>query len=123
MTYKDGVSVRIDRVTRSVEKGRGPGVYPGRPHTVLHLTLVNRSAKAVNLNQVVVVTARYGTPARLAPPVYADPAARDFAGVVKPGASATAVYVFSVPTAAVGSVVAVVDIDGVHVPAQLKAGV
>jgi hypothetical protein len=122
VTYKDGLTVRIDRVTQSVEQGQGPGVYPGRPHTALHLTLVNRSTKAVDLGKVVVVTARYGTPARLAPPVYEDPAARDFAGVVKPGASTTAVYVFSVPAAAVGSVVAVVDIDGVHVPAQLKAG-
>jgi hypothetical protein len=52
--------------------------------------------------------------------VYEDPAAGDFSGTVAPSASATATYVFSVPTDAVRSVVAVVDFDGVHVAARLK---
>jgi hypothetical protein len=121
VAYRDGVSVKLTKVSQSVEKGQGPGVFPGRPHTALTLTVVNRSSRALDLNQVV-VTALYGSPARLASPVYEDAAARDFTGTVKPGASATAVYVFSVPTTATRSVVAIVDFDAVHVAARVKAG-
>jgi hypothetical protein len=116
--YADGVTVRLDRITRTVETGRGPGVFPGRPHTALSLTLVNRSPQAVDLGEVVVTTL-YGVPARLAAPVYEDPAARDFSGRLPPGRSATATYVFAVPTDAAGTVVVIVDFDGRHVAARL----
>jgi hypothetical protein len=121
VAYGDGISVQLTKVSQSVEQGQGPGVFPGRPHTALTLTLVNRSTRTLDLSQVV-VTALYGSPARLASPVYEDPAARDFTGTVKPGGSATAVYVFSVPTTATGSVTAIVDFDDVHVAARLDAG-
>ena len=119
VAYKDGVTVTVTRVTQGVETGQGPGVFAGRPHTALTLTVVNRSAKALDLSQVV-VTALYGSPARLAAPVYEDAAARDFTGTLKPGATATATYVFSVPTASVKSLVAIVDVDATHVAARVK---
>jgi hypothetical protein len=119
--YTDGVTVRVDRIAHGVEEGNGPGVFPGRPHTALFLTLVNGTTRPLDLNQVVVTT-RYGAPPRLASPVYEDPAARDFSGTVLAGQSATATYVFSVPADAAGPVVVMVDFDDEHVAARLSGG-
>ena len=72
-----------------VRVGNGPGVFPGRPNTTISLQLKNGTSRAMSLTQVV-VSARYGTPARLAPAVYNGPAAHDFSGVLAPGATASA---------------------------------
>lgn len=119
VTYPDGISLAVTKVVQSVEKGFGPGVYPGRPHTALSLLVTNKSTRSITLNQVV-VSAAYGSPARLASAVYEDPAAKDFAGSVKPGASATATYVFSISRASLSSVVCTVDFDSVHVAARFR---
>lgn len=111
--YADGVSLSILRITARVEKGKGPGVFPGRPYTAISLSLANGSSKVIDLNQVVVTTT-YGSPARLAAPVYEDSEAKDFAGTVKPGASATATYMFAIPTNQKASVTTMVDFDNQH---------
>lgn len=116
-TYTDGVSLTVNRVSHRVESGEGPGVFPGRPYTAVFLTLHNRSTKAIDLNQVV-VTATYGSPARIASPVYEDPAANDFAGTVRRGGSASATYLFAIPPRGRAGVVMVVDFDGAHVAAR-----
>jgi hypothetical protein len=115
--YSDGVSLSILRITARVEKGKGPGVFPGRPYTAISLSLANGSSKVIDLNQVVVTTT-YGSPARLAAPVYEDSEAKDFAGTVKPGASATATYMFAIPTNQKASVTTMVDFDNQHFAAR-----
>lgn len=117
-TYPDGVSIKVDRIKHGVEKGQGPGTFPGRANTVLSITLTNRSTRPIDVNQVVVTT-MYGAPARIAAPVYEVAGVRDFAGSVQPGGSATATYAFAIPTKQAKKVVTIVDFDGVHVPAEL----
>ncbi len=111
--YSDGVSLSIVRMTARVEKGKGPGVFPGRRYTAISLSLTNGSSRVIDLNQVVVTTT-YGSPARLAAPVYEDSEAKDFSGTVKPGASATASYMFAIPTNQKASVTTMVDFDNQH---------
>lgn len=115
--YPDGVTVSVKRVAHAVEKGRGPGVFPGRSHTLLTISLVNRSAQAVDLSQVVVTTT-YGSPALVAAAVYEDASVRDFSGAVKPSASASATYAFALPAGRSSKVVTFVDFDGVHAAAR-----
>lgn len=116
--YPDGVTVTVAKVARGVEQGQGPGVFHGRGHTALTVTLTNGSAQPIDLTQVVVTTT-YGTPAQVAAPVYEDPAAQDFTGTVAPGATATATYEFAVPPAQARSAVTTVDFDDAHAPATL----
>lgn len=115
-TFPDGVSVRVVKVTKSVEQGAGPGVFKGRPHTALTLSLTNGSRVPLDLTQVVVTTT-YGSPALVASPVYEDPSAADFTGTVAPGITATATYVFAVPPGQVRSAVTTVDFDNAHAAA------
>jgi hypothetical protein len=116
--YPDGVSVRVDRVERTVERGEGPGVFPGRPQTAVSMTLTNGSARPIDLTQVVVTTT-YGVRPRVASPVYAHPAAGDFYGVVQPGGTATATYVFAIPPGQARTVRTMVDFDDVHAAATI----
>lgn len=116
-TYPDGVSLTVNRVKHGVETGEGPGVFPGRPYTAFFLSLRSRSPHPIDVNQVV-VTATYGSPARIASPVYEGSAARDFAGTVKRGGSASATYVFAIPPGGGTGVVVVVDFDDTHVSAR-----
>ncbi len=116
--YPDGVSVRVDHVERSVERGEGPGVFPGRPQTAVSMTLTNGSARAIDLTQVVVTTT-YGIRPRVASPVYTHPAAGDFYGVVQPGGTATATYVFAIPPGQAKTVRTMVDFDDVHAAAAI----
>lgn len=113
--YTDGTTVQVTSIRQGTVSGNGPGVFPGQPTTTVVLRLTNGASQAISLNQVV-VTARYGNPQRVASPVY-DASASDFGGTAAPGAAISATYVFSVPTAHLGGVVMIVDIDGVHVPA------
>jgi hypothetical protein len=115
--YSDGVWLRIDRVRHGTEQGQGPGAFPGRANTAVTLSLHNKSSRTIDLTQVV-VTATYGSPARLASAVYEDSAARDFGTRVRPGGSASATYVFAIPADESGKVGITVDFDGVHVAAS-----
>lgn len=114
--YRDGVTVTVARGSHRTQKGRGPGTFPGRPHTTFGLTVSNQSTKAVDLSQVV-VTATYGSPAHVAAPVYEDSSGRDFSGTVAPRSSASATYAFAIPPGQRSKVVLVVDFDSLHVPA------
>jgi len=112
IVYTDGLTLHITKMTQGKMTGHGPGVYPGRPVTNFYVTLTNGTKKKLTLG-VVVMTVTYGTPARLAHAVY-GPKSKDFAGVIKPGKSAKAVYGFSVPAADRNDVTMVVDLDGSH---------
>lgn len=108
VNFPDGVSVRVDKVARGTEQGEGPGVFRGRPHTAFTLSLTNGSTSPIDLTQVV-VTATYGSPPRLASPVYEGAAAADFTGTVAPGATASATYLFAIPPGQARSAVMTVD--------------
>lgn len=123
VTYPDGVQVTLTKAEKGVETGHGPGVMAGRQYVRFTVKLTNGSAKAVNLNQVVVTTT-YGASAQLAAPVYtASAGTYDFSGTVKPGASATALYAFAVPVKQLGRVTMVVDFDGLHTSATYTGAV
>lgn len=118
VTYPDGLQLRVTGITQGMVTAQGPGSFPGQPTTTFSVTLTNRSKKPVTLNQVV-ATATYGMPARLARPVY-DAASQDFGGTVRPGASARAVYAFSIPSGDLGRVTVIVDFDGTHTAATFR---
>lgn len=117
VVYPDGLKLTVTGVSQGVEAGKGPGLFPGRPHTRIALRFENQTRASLDLNQVVVTT-QYGLPARVAAPVYNDSVAKDFAGTLKPGASEAATYAFAIPSTALGTVVTFVDFDGVHVAAR-----
>lgn len=120
VTYPDGVSLRVDAIRQGTEKGQvGPGAFPGRAYTAFSLSLHNRSPRALDLTKVV-VTAMYGSPARLAPPVYGAARARDFDTKVRAGATATATYLFAIPSQQRGKVTIIVDFDESHVAARFS---
>lgn len=121
VSYPDGVSVTVDRIRRGAEAGDGPGEFRGRQYTALALSLTNGSAAAIDLNQVV-VTASYGTPARIAAPVYDDDAV-DFSGTVPAGGTATATYLFAIPPQGTAQVAVSVDFDGDHVAAGFSGAI
>ena len=112
VTYSDGLDVSITKVTQSTVKAEGPGNFTGSPITTLRIQLTNGTTKAISLNQVV-MTAQYGSPARVAPATY-GPGSEDFSGTVKPGAKASASYTVSIPVADVCEVSVTVDFDGLH---------
>jgi len=121
--YPDGVTLVITKAEKGVETGHGPGVMAGREYVRFTLKLTNGSTKAVNLNQVVLTTS-YGATKQLAAPVYTESAGTyDFSGTVKPGASATALYAFAVPTKQLNRVAMVVDFDGLHTSATYTGAV
>jgi hypothetical protein len=123
VAYPDGVTVVITKAEKGVETGHGPGVMAGRQYVRFTVKLTNGSAKAVNLDQVVVTTT-YGPTKQLAAPVYTQSAGTyDFTGTVKPGASATALYAFAVPTKQLNRVAMVVDFDGLHTSATYSGAV
>ena len=115
--YSDRVLVSIRKIEDSVEEGHGPGAFPGRPNTAITFNITNRSDRPLDLNQVV-VSAQYGARPRIASPVYIASLARDFGGVLRPGASASATYAFAVPPQFARRFVATVDFDGLHAPAR-----
>lgn len=119
--YADGLRLTITRMTQGTVTGQGPGVVAGRSVTDFHVTLTNGTKKPL-LFDAVVVTVRYGSPARLAHLVY-DKNSVDFASTVRPGRSGTAVYGFSVPTTALRNVTMTVDLDGLHQLATFKGNV
>jgi hypothetical protein len=119
--YSDGVSLQITKVEQGTVEEQGPGSFTGDPKTLFTVALTNGSKQAIKLDQVV-VTARYGNPARVARPTYGS-GAKDFSGTVEPGRTATATYSFSVPTNQLKNVTMAVDFDGLHAAATFRGPV
>jgi hypothetical protein len=120
--YPDGVVLKVRRIAQGVEEEQGPGAFPGRPYTAISIVIDNRSTKIINLSQVV-VTATYGSaPARVAAPVYAESASKEFSGALPPGGTDTAEFAFAIPTEQSTEVVLTVDFDDVHHPATFSGG-
>lgn len=116
VAYGDGLSLRVVRIKHLIQQGYGPGVFHGSPFTQVTIKLTNGTRKAINLDNVVVQVV-YGSPERVAPPVYGDGAA-DFAGLLKAGASQTATYSFSIPVRDISTVSMTVDMDTAHAAAK-----
>ena len=110
--YSDGVALRVTSIKHGAVSGQGPGVLSGQTTSSLTVAFTNGSKQAIDLNQVV-VTADYGRPARTASAIY-DEGARDFSGTFAPGKTATAVYVFAIPSSQLSDVTLNVDFDGSH---------
>jgi hypothetical protein len=117
VTYPDGVTFAVTGIHQGRVAGQGPGVVAG-PKTTFHLRFTNGSSRAISLDQVV-PTAEFGSPARLARPVY-DDRTQDFGTTVKPGATTTATYAFSIPKDQLSHVVIHLDFDGRHVAATFR---
>lgn len=117
--WQDGLRLDIVSVEQGKVEGHGPGVIVGEPSTALTLRMTNGSGRTVSLNGVV-VTMLYGPDQRQARPVYDDADARDLTGVLRPGRSATAVYIFSVPRSELDQLRMYVDFDGVHTVALFR---
>jgi hypothetical protein len=117
VTYPDGVELAVTGIHQGRVTGQGPGVVAG-PKTTFDLRFTNGSNRAISLDQVV-PTAEFGSPARLARPVY-DDRTQDFGTTVKPGATATATYAFSIPQDELSHVVIHLDFDGRHVAATFR---
>ena len=96
-------------------KARVRADHPQRPIRAIVNTALDRLS--ADLNQVV-VSAQYGAKPRIASPVYIASLARDFGGVLRPGASVSATYAFAVPPQFTRHLVATVDFDGLHAPAR-----
>lgn len=118
VTYTDGLGLKITDIKQGAVTGQGPGFLTGQPTTAFSVVLTNGTMKPIALNNVVVTTT-YGTPRRVASPIY-DVGSQDFHGTAKPGATAKALYVFSVPKADLGDVTMMVNFDGLHASATFK---
>lgn len=116
--YQDGLNLVVTGARQAKVTGQGAGEFPGEPKTQMSLKMTNGGDEKVRLDQVV-VTAIYGPDRRQARPVY-DERTRDFSGVLKPGASATAIYSFSIPKADLDRVTMIVDFDGRHTVAVFR---
>lgn len=116
--YPDGLRLAVISISQGKVTGQGPGVFLGEPKTEIGLRMSNRSGRSVNLDQVV-VTLVYGRERRTSRPVY-DDRARDFNGVLRPGRSATATYLFSVPRPQLDDVTMFVDFDGHHTVGRFR---
>lgn len=112
--YGDGVTLHITGITQGRVTGKGPGVVDG-PTTTFELSLQNNGRQPLDLNSVV-VTLVYGSPGRVANPVYGAKS-RDFAGTVELGRTSTALYTFMVPVSRRSRVTVHVDFDAVHTAA------
>jgi hypothetical protein len=119
--YTDGVTLQVLSIAQGTSSGKGPGVFVGSPRTALTIKVTNDTSRPLALNGVV-VSLLYGTPQRMASPVYED-SAHDLAGTVAAGKSATAVYMFSVPTKELSQVTMTVDFDGTHAAAVFRGSV
>ena len=119
--WSDGATIRVTDARQQVTSGRGPGERAGQPQTVFALELTNGSGAPLDLNAVI-VQAAYGGDRAQASPIY-DAESVDFSGALAPGATATAVYSFTIPADQVGDVVLAVDVDGYRFPAVFAGAV
>lgn len=117
--YSDGVSLSITKLRPRTLTDQGPGGLQG-PATSIELRFVNGSDTSVDLNTSV-VSLDYGSPARVAPPVY-TPDSQDFSGTVKPGATAEATYTYLISAKQARRARLTVDFDGSHVAAVFQRG-
>lgn len=114
--YGDGVQVAVTAVKQGTVTATGPGELTGQPYTSFRITFTNRSAKALDLTQVV-VSVTYGPQKLAAVPVYGDVGVADFASTIGAGRAAAALYAFSIPKARLGAVTMRVDFAADHQPA------
>jgi len=112
--WQDGIRLQVVGVEQGVTNGVGAGSSRGAPMTSFELKLTNSSTKPVDLSAVVLTAVYGGKPKLVAQPVYAQEGASDFSGTVAPGKSATATYVYTIPTKRLGAVSLFVDLDGRH---------
>jgi hypothetical protein len=114
--FPDGVTLSITKASPGTEQAEGPGSFRGRHYTAFALALTNGSQQPIDLTGVVVTTT-YGSPPRIASPVYDDAAAADFSGTVAPGGTASATYEFALPPGQAKNATMTVDFDEAHAPA------
>lgn len=120
IAYPKGITLRIVGMTRAVETGEGPGMFPGRPFVVFDFELVNRSKVPLDVSRAV-VTALAGTPQVVVPPVYVgETPMTDFSGTVPPRGKVSARYAFAIDPATAGKVTLFVDLDEAHRPAAFS---
>ena len=115
VVYPDGLKVRVAGISQQKVTAQGPGELTGKPMTIFTIEMTNGTSAPIDLTQVV-VTAAYGTPAVAAAPVY-DNGIQDFATSLKPGATATTKYAFSIPVKDLKRITLSVDFDGKHTAA------
>ena len=97
-----GLTANVVSVESYTATAKRPGEVSG-PAVKVTLRLTNGTGSAFPLSTAT-VNAYYGSGATPAAPVAGDPAAKPFTGSLQPGASATAVYVFTVPAEDDGAV-------------------
>lgn len=117
--YSDGVTLSITKLRPRTLTDQGPGALQG-PATSIELRFVNGSDAPVDLNASV-VSLDYGSPARVAPPVY-TPDSQDFSGTVKAGGTAKATYTYLISDKQARKARLTVDFDATHVAAVFKRG-
>lgn len=116
--YSDGVQITITSVERTTVTDTGPGVMTGAPLVTATVSVQNSGRTPVDLSSVV-VSARYGEPAQLAPATYVDGSV-DLSGQLAPGKTATGTYSFQIPAENTALTV-VVDADAVREPAVFRS--
>lgn len=119
VSYKDSVEVEITSISFDEETSKGPGSFPGREFARLTITITNGSDKPIDLGTAV-LTLLDATGAPQTKVYAADAEATDFAGVLKPGKTATADYAFAVASDARSKITLVVDFDTVHTSAVFR---
>ena len=97
-----GLTAKVASVESYTATATRPGEVSG-PAVKVTLTLVNSTGSDFPVSTAT-VNAYYGSASTPADPVQGDASAKPFSGTLKPGASATAVYVFTVPAADAGDV-------------------
>lgn len=97
-----GLTAKVASVESYTATATRPGEVSG-PAVKVTLTLVNSTGSPFALSTAT-VNAYYGSASTPADPVQGDASAKPFSGTLKPGATATAVYVFTVPAADAGDV-------------------
>lgn len=112
LTYSDGLTVTLGKGKQGTVTEQGPGALTGLRYTLIPVTVTNGSTRDLNLNNVV-PELRYGSPARVAQPIYAE-GTIDLHGTLKPKATTSATYAFAVTGAQLSSVSLSLDIDGLH---------
>ncbi len=118
LKYTDGLTVSLGKATFATVTAQGPGELTGLQYSLIPVTVTNGSDRTLNLNNVI-VELRYGSPARIAQPVYAE-GTEDLSGTLKPGASTQATYAFAVTKDKLSDVTLSLDIDGQHGLGEFK---
>lgn len=93
--FGDGVTAELTSIKAIDAEAKGIGEIAG-PALKLTIALKNGTDESIPLDYVVVNTL-YGKDKLPATAIYGDPDADPFRGTLKPGKSATGVYIFSVP--------------------------